>query len=104
MILEKGLRVNPQNPYLANNLACLYMKYKPSSINKAMRVAQTAFNALPRNPAIVDTMGWVYFHKGMYTRSIWLLEEASKLAPGNQLIRSHLKIVYSKINSPTQNN
>jgi len=94
--LENALKTNPHNPYLANNLAWLYIQYQPESIDKALDFAQTAYEKLPNNPATVDTLGWIYYHKNMLTRAAWLLAEAEDLAPDNELIQSHLHDLHAR--------
>ena len=92
-ILEKALKSDPTNPYLANNLALIYLEFQPGKIDKAMRFAQIAYGNLPNNPAIADTLGWIYYKKNMFTRAAWLLEQAKKLAPNNPIINNHFETV-----------
>ncbi len=92
-LLEEALAENPGNPWLANNLAWLYVEFQPEDLDEAMRLAQKAYETLSDNAAIVDTLGWIYYKKNMLTRAKWLLEEAQKLDPDNQEIRRHLKAI-----------
>jgi len=92
-ILEKALKSDPTSPYLANNLALIYLEFQPGKIDKAMRFAQIAYGNLPNNPAIADTLGWIYYKKNMFARASWLLKQAKSLDPGNQIINSHLKTI-----------
>ena len=96
--LEQAVAINPISPQLANNLAWLYIEHQPEDIDEAMRLAQMAYDQLPDNPAIADTLGWIYFKKNMPTRALWLLQQAKNLAPDNPQINDHLKIV----SKPTQ--
>jgi len=93
--MEEAMKANPQNPYLANNLAWLYIQYQPDSIDKAMGLAQLAYERLPDNPAAADTLGWLYYRKNMPTRAVWLLEKAIKIVPDNQLIKNHLHTIFT---------
>jgi len=95
--LEEAMKANPQNPYLANNLAWLYIQHQPESIDKAMGLAQLAYEGLSDNPAAADTLGLIYYQKNMPTRAVWLVEEAIKVAPDNQLIKDHLHTIYSHL-------
>jgi tetratricopeptide (TPR) repeat protein len=89
-ILKEALSSDPGSPQIANNLAWLYLEHQPEDINEAMRLAQLAYEKLPENAAVADTLGWIYFKKKMPTRAVWLLEEALSLNPDNPLINFHL--------------
>lgn len=93
-LLSDALASNPDSPQLANNLAMLYLDYKPEAIDKALYLAQAAQEQLPDNPATTDTLGWAYFKKGMLTRASWLLEKSRELAPDNPLVNYHLGVVF----------
>ena len=92
-LLQEAVAAHPNSPYLAANLAWLYIEYQQEDIDEAMRLAQIAYERLPENATVADTLGWIYFKKNMPTRAIWLLEQANNLTPGNKDILSHLKTV-----------
>ena len=98
--LEHARRANPRDPCLANNLAWLYAEYQPENIDQAINLAQAAYEKLPDNPAAVDTLGWIYFKKGMYTRAAWLLKQAETFAPSNPIIAEHLAKLQSVFEQP----
>lgn len=93
-LLEEAVTAYPKSPQLANNLAWLYMEHQLQDIDEAMRLAQIAYEGLPGNATVTDTLGWIYFKKNMPTRAQWLLEEAKNLAPDNPIITAHLKALY----------
>ena len=37
------------------------------------------------DPAFADTLGWAYYHKGIYGQAVWYLEEAARLMAGSSL-------------------
>ncbi|RJQ23919.1 tetratricopeptide repeat protein [Candidatus Parcubacteria bacterium] len=92
-LLQEALSANPKSPQLANNLAWLYLEYQPKDIDEAMRLAQLAYERLPNNAAVADTLGWIFFKKGMAQRAVWLLEQAYTLAPNNPLALFHLGMI-----------
>ena len=60
-LYEQGLVQSPDNAVLLNNLAVLYQaKGNP----KAVEIAEKAYNAAPKSPAIQDTYGWILFETG----------------------------------------
>jgi tetratricopeptide (TPR) repeat protein len=87
-ILEEAMKYNPEDPFLANNLATLYLENDGLSI-KGFELAQYAFQKMPEYPAFADTIGWAYCKRGIYHTAIWYLnnaleQKAKKTAyPGN---------------------
>jgi tetratricopeptide (TPR) repeat protein len=78
-VYEKLLSVAPNFPLALNNLAVLYSEHL-GQLDKAYELAQKAREALPNNPNITDTLGWITFKKGDYGNALRLLQEsASKL-------------------------
>ncbi|MEK7306362.1 MAG: tetratricopeptide repeat protein, partial [Nitrospirota bacterium] len=43
-----------------------------------------------------DTLGWIYYKKGAYLRSISLLKEGTEKLESNPLVRYHLGMAYYK--------
>jgi len=48
----------------------------------------------PNDGYITDSLGWVYFKKGMIKEAICELEKAVELTPDDSLITEHLGDVY----------
>lgn len=96
-IIERAVQVNPESPQLANSLAWLYLE-QDVNIDKAYMYAQMAYERLPHDPSVVDTLGWAYYKKNSLTRAMWLLNEALSLEPDNPLINYHLGVVYAARN------
>ena len=44
---------------------------------------------LPRDPHVADTLGWIYYHKHMYEKSVSLLKEAVDRFPEQPAILYH---------------
>ena len=57
--------------------------------DRALSYAESARQINPRDPYIADTLGWVYYHKQMYGKSVGLLREALERAPHQSLILYH---------------
>ena len=66
------------DPVQQNNLASLYLQ-SGRNINKALTLSQKAYEKLPKDPAIADTLGWAYYKKKVYHQSVWYLSEAEEL-------------------------
>ena len=92
---EAILRIDPRAPVAANNLASLYLE-RGRDIDLALQLAQTAKGGLPDRPEVNDTLGWVYYQKGMMTLAIGPLLQATDQAPRNAVIQYHLGMAYFK--------
>ena len=92
---QKVLEVQPDNPLASNNLAYVMLE-QGGNVDVAFAMAQTARRQLPDNPSCADTLGWAFYHKGVYTSAINLFKEALKKQPDNALYNYHLGLAYAK--------
>jgi putative PEP-CTERM system TPR-repeat lipoprotein len=90
---ESGLKVQPNNAVLLNNLAWLYFEVGDS---RAMATAQRARQFAPNNPAIADTLGWILFNQNQQQEGLKLLREAAAGAPGYADIQYHFATALSR--------
>ena len=61
-----------------------------------MQLAQTAKAQLPNQHEVDDTLGWIYYKKGMQTRAIESFENSTLKQPTNALYAYHLGLAYYK--------
>ena len=94
-VLETAVKKDPEAPLPANNLAWLYLEHDDTNINRAFALAQSAYERLPKDAAVADTLGWAYYKKNLFTRAVWLLEEARSIDPEQPLIHFHLGMVFN---------
>ena len=97
---QNALALNSQNPLASNDLARV-MLHTGGNLDVALSLAQAARRGLPNSPGIADTLGWIYFHKGMYPLAVNYLQEALSLQdrakmPDNPDIHYHLGMAYDK--------
>jgi tetratricopeptide (TPR) repeat protein len=85
---EEALRLNPRFAPAANNLAWLLIE-RGENTERALAYAETARQVLPRDPHIADTLGWIYYHKQMYGKSVSLLKEALQQLPEQPALLYH---------------
>ena len=93
---KKSLRIQPQQPIAANNLA-YRMLQNGENVDVALTLAQTARQAMPNSPNTADTLAWAYYYKGTYSFARDLLEDALKTDPNNAAMQYHLGMVYGKL-------
>jgi tetratricopeptide (TPR) repeat protein len=67
------LDVDGSNVAALNNLAYVLGAENP---DEALKLAQQALALAPDNAAVEDTLGWVYYRKGMYDRAVTYLKRA----------------------------
>jgi tetratricopeptide (TPR) repeat protein len=92
---QKVLQIQPDNPLASNNLAYVMLE-QGGNVEVAFSMAQTARRQLPDNPNSADTLGWAFYHKGVYTSAITQFKAALKKEPDNALFNYHLGLAYAK--------
>jgi cellulose synthase operon protein C len=90
---KKALQLRPENAEAANNLAYLLVK-TGKNFDRALTLAQQARRAMPNSPNAADTLGWVYFKRGMYSQAEQLFQEAASKVPDNPTYQYHLGMAY----------
>jgi tetratricopeptide (TPR) repeat protein len=91
---RRVLSIRPDEPVAANNLAMLYADYQIGNPDEALRLAQDVVRRFPNNPGFADTLGWVYYRRGLHGSAVEQLQKAvsgaSKAGGDNSLYRYHL--------------
>lgn len=90
--MERDLRsLIEQNPDNADALNALgyALADRTERWNEALPLIQRAIALEPENPAIIDSLGWVYFRMGKIEQALPLLEQAFSLMPDHE-IAAHL--------------
>ena len=90
-----ALDINPEFAPAANNLAYL-LADQNRDLNEALGLANIAKKANPEDPSIADTLGWVYYARGLYPNAVSELTFATEKLPDNATVRYHLGMSYLK--------
>jgi tetratricopeptide (TPR) repeat protein len=90
---EKLLAINPGFPPALNNLAYLYSE-RLNQPDKAYEMADRARQLLPSDPFLADTLGWIVYRKGDYSRALGLIQEGANGMPDDPEIQFHLGMTY----------
>ena len=84
-----------------NHQALNYLAYSLSESNQnldeAEKYALAAYELQSDDAFIVDTLGWVYYKKGHYSKAVTYLEKAHDLSPEVGVIAEHLGDAYLKL-------
>lgn len=87
---EQVLAQQPNNVAALNNLAWVL---REEDRDRALKLAQKASEIAPNSPAVLDTYGWILHLSGQQQKAAKYIEQARALAPNNEDIAEHLKIV-----------
>ncbi|MCA1619139.1 MAG: tetratricopeptide repeat protein [Acidobacteria bacterium] len=97
---RRVLTIRPDEPVAANNLAALYGEHGKGNAEEAMRLGQDVVRRFPNEPGFADTLGWVYYRKGLYQDAVAQLrravEGATRRGGDNSLYRWHLGAALAK--------
>jgi tetratricopeptide (TPR) repeat protein len=92
---EKVVQMNPRAAVASNNLAWLYAE-GGGNLDVALQLAQAAHAQLIDNPQVNDTLGWVYYKKGLSTKAVASFRESLEQAGGNPVYQYHLGLAYAQ--------
>jgi tetratricopeptide (TPR) repeat protein len=92
---ERVMQLDARAPVAANNLAWMYVQSN-ENLDMALQLAQTAKSGLPQSPDVDDTLGWVYYRKGLLPQAITALSRSVELQPSNPSYQLHLGLAYAK--------
>jgi len=99
---ESAVRNGDASGTASNNLAWIYAE-QGRNLDRALQLALEARDRNPRDPAVMDTIGFVYLKRREYTQAIEVLESASRAEhwerrapddPVRTAIRQHLTEAY----------
>ena len=90
---ERVIEINPNAAVAANNLAWLYAEQN-ANLEVALQLAQTAKSQMPDSPEVDDTLGWVYYKKGLATLAIASFQQSVVKDPANASYLYHLGLAH----------
>ncbi len=91
----KVLQADPSNVVALNNLA-YNLAADGSRLDEALRHAQTAIALAPESAAVMHTLGWIYYRKGLYRLALPQFENAVTKEP-RPLRKLHLGMTYLRL-------
>jgi tetratricopeptide (TPR) repeat protein len=94
--IEQMRRILALDPNHAAALNYIGYTYADQGINldEAMELIEKALRLKPDSGYIIDSLGWVYFKKGSYSKALYYLEKAVALTPDDPTINEHIGDVY----------
>jgi len=91
--LRAALKLNPDQPQVMNYLAYSLVE-KKVNLQEALSLIKRAVALQPQSGYIVDSLGWVLFRLGQYTKAVAHMERATELMPVDPIVNDHLGDVY----------
>ena len=76
---RKALLQDQNSAIAANNLAWLYAEQGKGNLDEAVRLAQSVVQRNPTIAGFADTLGWVYYKKGLFAAATEQLRKAVSL-------------------------
>ena len=92
---ESILAQSPRAIIAANNLAWLYAEHH-GNLDVALGLAQTAVQQAPDRPEVNETLGWIYYKRGLLVQAIGALQRSVQSAPAHPVYHYHLGLAYVK--------
>lgn len=86
-------------PSILNNLANIYAK---KDLKKAQITAQKGLDNDRKNPALLDTLGWILARQGQYNEALPYLREAYSMNASNHEVRYHIGYTLLKLDRKTE--
>ena len=93
---EKILKLKPDDALASNNLAAILSDIRgdSASLQRAKDLAIKFENS--NQPGFLDTLGWIYYKTGEYSKSIELLGKVVEEQPQIAIFQYHLGMAYYK--------
>jgi tetratricopeptide (TPR) repeat protein len=93
------IKLDPQNANALNYLGYTYADLG-KNLDEAEKLIKEALKHKPEDGYIIDSLGWVYFKKGLFQEALTYLKKAVELVPEDPIILEHLGDAYRKLGDP----
>ena len=93
--MEIVIKIDPRHADALNYIGYTYAD-ENIHLDRALELIEKAVQYKPNSGYIIDSLGWVYFRKGLYDKALTELKKAIELTPNDPAIAEHLGDVYLK--------
>ena len=87
---RKAVELDPGAVIAANNLAWAYAVYGKGNLDEAVALSQGVVQRFPDVPGFTDTLGWIYYKKGLHASAVEQLQKVVAKAGDSASYRFHL--------------
>ena len=98
---RETLAVDSTAAVAANNLAWMMVEDN-GNLDDALQLVQTARIKLPDSPEVNDTLGWIYYKKGLHSQAIAAFKQSVDKQPNTATFQYHLGLAAAKAGQFTQ--
>jgi len=91
-LYEKTLEIDSNNTTALNSMGYI-LADSGADIMRALRLCRKAVDAKPQSAVYLDSLGWAYYKSGEVVEARTWLRRALEIAPNEEVIRRHFKIV-----------
>ncbi|WDN89974.1 hypothetical protein BuS5_02944 [Desulfosarcina sp. BuS5] len=95
--MQSVIRVDPEHADALNYIGYTYAD-SGENLDEAERLILEAMKHKPDDGYIIDSLGWVYYQKGLFRQAATTLEKAVNIVPDDPVIMEHLGDAYLKTN------
>jgi Flp pilus assembly protein TadD len=93
--MKTVISLEPDNAEALNYLGYTYAD-RGFNLEEAEKLIRRAVEIKPDDGYILDSLGWVFFHQGLYAEAVKILERAQAQVPEDPVILEHLGDAYEK--------
>jgi tetratricopeptide (TPR) repeat protein len=93
--MQRIVEIDPDHADALNYIGYTYAE-QGIRLDEALEMVRKALELKPESGYITDSLGWVYYQKGLYDKALNYLEKANALVPDEPTITEHLGDVYMK--------
>jgi tetratricopeptide (TPR) repeat protein len=90
---EKLIQIDPDYTPALNNLAYLYAEFL-GNLERAYELGRKAKDRAPDDPFSADTLGWILYKRGEFSRALPLLKESAGQLHNQPEVLYHLGMTY----------
>ena len=94
--MKKVIELDAKHADALNYLGYTYAD-QGIQLDEAEDLIRRALEQKPENGYIIDSLGWVYYKKGMFEKAAAYIEKAARLIPDDPIVLEHLGDVYEKL-------
>ena len=95
-LLDKAVEAAPDDAMVLNNVGYNLADWGVD-LDRALYLVKKADALEPNHDAIVDSVGWAHYRKGMLREARPHLERAVRMSPHSGEVRYHLGMLYAKL-------
>jgi tetratricopeptide (TPR) repeat protein len=99
--MRRAIELNPANAAALNYLGYTYAE-QGTNLDEAEELIRRALAIDPNDGFYVDSLAWVFYQRGDYSKAIEHLERAIELAGEDPTITEHLADAYQKVGKSTE--